>query len=108
MNCLCSEFSYVRVNAACFIQFDEVAPLAMHVFIYARYLSRLNMVAIQFIHIVLLFLSHHRQLATAKLAGRMHQTNRQDMDDILQQFCCAFCHAGIPQHQADGSLGSLF
>ncbi|KAG0411039.1 hypothetical protein HPB47_011849, partial [Ixodes persulcatus] len=36
------------------------------------------------------------------------RSSRQDADDIPHQFCRALCHAGIPLHQADGPLGSLF
>ncbi|KAG0429939.1 hypothetical protein HPB47_023148 [Ixodes persulcatus] len=36
------------------------------------------------------------------------RSNRQEADDIPHQFCRALCHAGVPLHQADGPLGSLF
>ncbi|KAG0436484.1 hypothetical protein HPB47_017920 [Ixodes persulcatus] len=36
------------------------------------------------------------------------RSNRQEADDIPHQFCRPLCHAGVPLHQADGPLGSLF
>ncbi|KAG0413079.1 hypothetical protein HPB47_009771 [Ixodes persulcatus] len=36
------------------------------------------------------------------------KSRREDADDITHKFCRALCQAGIPLHQKDGPLGSLF
>lgn len=36
------------------------------------------------------------------------KSRREDADDITHKFCRALCQAGIPLHQTDGPLGSLF
>ncbi|KAG0437047.1 hypothetical protein HPB47_017621 [Ixodes persulcatus] len=36
------------------------------------------------------------------------KSRREDADDIRHKFCRALCQVGIPFHQTDGPLGSLF
>ncbi|KAH9363165.1 hypothetical protein HPB48_011867 [Haemaphysalis longicornis] len=36
------------------------------------------------------------------------KSHREDADDSTQKFCQALCQTGIPLHQTDGPLGSLF
>lgn len=49
--------------------------------------------------------SHQSSMEDCLTRSKSH---REDADDSTQKFCQALCQTGIPLHQTDGPLGSLF